>query len=231
MHDDGLDGLAPVGRETVQDRIWRQLRDALIRGRFDAGEGFVVADLAQRMNVSSMPVREALARLVSEHALEAGSNRRIRVPALTPERAHDIARARALLECELALRAMPHMDASDFEILNRLTDDYEMARDAGDFAPLNHEFHFHIYACAKSAVLLPMVESLWMQAGPYIRAAARLHSPRNDPNATLHHRRLLEALRARNAQQATAALTCDINQTFAILDRAPAGFWTAMDAA
>ena len=69
----GLDGLAPVGRETVQDRIYRQLRNALIQARFDAGEIFLAGDVAQRMSVSSMPVREALARLVSERAMVAST--------------------------------------------------------------------------------------------------------------------------------------------------------------
>ncbi|MBV6651920.1 MAG: hypothetical protein KI789_19520, partial [Hoeflea sp.] len=48
----GLDALAPVGRETVQDRIYRQLRIALIQARFDAGEIFLAGDVAQRMSVS-----------------------------------------------------------------------------------------------------------------------------------------------------------------------------------
>ena len=91
----GLDQLAPIGRETVQDRIYRQLRDALTGGCFDAGEVFLAGDIAARMSVSSMPVREALARLVSERALEAMPNRRVRVPPLSLERARDIAAARS----------------------------------------------------------------------------------------------------------------------------------------
>ena len=220
----GLDALAPVGRETVQDRIHHQLRRALIEGRFDGGEGFAAGPLARRMQTSAMPVREALARLVSERALEAGENRRIRVPALTPERARDLFRARVLVECELAVRAMPHLDADDFAALADLNADYEAARDAGDFSPLNHAFHFRIYARAGSAVLMPVVESLWMQAGPYIRAASRLHVPSSDPSATLHHRRLIDALRARDAAATVVAMTSDIEQTFAILARAPQAF-------
>jgi DNA-binding GntR family transcriptional regulator len=61
------------------------------------------------MSVSSMPVREALARLVSERALEAMPNRRVRVPLLTLERARDIAQARTLIESELAARAIGNL--------------------------------------------------------------------------------------------------------------------------
>ena len=223
--DGGLGTLLPVARETVQDRIYRQLRDMLIRCGFDAGEAFVVADLSQRMGVSSMPVREALARLVSERALEAAPNRRISVPALTLDGARDLARARTLLEQDMMQRAMAHLTRADFATLDALTGEYETAQGARDHAHLNHAFHFHIYHRAGSPVLLPFVESLWMQAGPYVRAAARLHSPSSDRSATLHHRGILDALRRGDGPAAAAELTADIGQTFAILERAPQSLW------
>jgi DNA-binding GntR family transcriptional regulator len=71
----------------------------------------------RRMSVSSMPVREALARLVSERALEAMPNRRVRVPLITLERARDIAQARALIEGDLAARAIGNLSTDDIERL------------------------------------------------------------------------------------------------------------------
>lgn len=221
----GLDQLAPIGRETVQDRIYRQLRDALIRGGFDAGEVFLAGDIAARMSVSSMPVREALARLVSERALEAMPNRRVRVPPLSLERARDIAAARALIECEMTARAVAQLTAADLARLTRLTEEYEAATEARDVAHLNHAFHFAIYGQAGSAVLLPFVESLWMQAGPYVRAAARLHSPLTDPSATLHHHGILDGLRNKDSRKARAELQADINRAFFILEQAGPEFW------
>jgi DNA-binding GntR family transcriptional regulator len=225
----GLDRLAPVGRETVQDRIYRQLRDALIRGAFDAGETFLAGDLASRMSVSSMPVREALARLVSERALETMPNRRVRVPLLTLARARDIAQARALIEGELASRATANLGAPDIARLEALTEDYEAALDTRAVANLNHSFHFLLYSRAQSPVLLPFVESLWMQAGPYVRAAARRHSPLTDPSATLHHRGILAAARAGDPRRVAAELAADIGQAFAILERAGPEVWAARE--
>ncbi len=221
----GLDQLSPIGRETVQDRIYRQLRDSLIRGGFDAGEIFLAGDLAQRMSVSSMPVREALARLVSERALEAMQNRRVRVPLLTLERARDIARARALIEVELALRAVKVLTAQHITQLEALTAEYEAARDPRDIAHLNHAFHFAIYTTAGSSVLLPFVESLWMQAGPYVRAAARLHSPLTDPSATMHHHGILQSIKSGDHALLQAELQADITRAFSILEKAGPGFW------
>jgi DNA-binding GntR family transcriptional regulator len=214
-------------RETVQDKVYRQLRDALIRGGFDAGEGFLAGDLAQRLSVSSMPVREALARLVSERALEAMTNRRVRVPPLSLDRARDIVTARTLIEGELARRATERIGAAELAHLAELTRAYEAAADARDVAHLNHAFHFGIYEAAGSSVLLPFVESLWMQAGPYVRAAARVHSPLTDPSATLHHHGILEALRAKDAERVVAELKADIGQAFALLERAGDSVWGA----
>jgi DNA-binding GntR family transcriptional regulator len=222
---EGLNALASVGRETVQDRVYGQLRESLIHGTFDAGEAFPVAEVAQRLGVSSMPVREALARLVSERALETTPGRRVRIPFLTRAKARDLAHARILIEGDLAQSALPRLTAEDFTRLEALTHDYEAATDLRTLARLNHAFHFGIYARAGSTVLLPVVESLWMQAGPYVRAAARLHSPLTDPAATLHHRGLLEAIRAGDAGAMREELAADVSRTFAILERAIAAVW------
>ncbi len=221
----GLSTLAPVQRETAQDRVYAQLRTALIRGAFDAGELFIVSDVAKRMSVSSMPVREALARLISERALEAMPNRRVRVPLLSAERAEGINTARILIEGELAASAMPNLTNADIARLRDTIEDYETARDANDVARANQAFHFCIYERAPSLVLLPFVESLWMQAGPYIRGAARLHAPLMATSGADHHRGILKALRARNADALRAELTADISRVFTILKNAGDAFW------
>ncbi|EYD76026.1 Transcriptional regulator, GntR family [Rubellimicrobium mesophilum DSM 19309] len=221
----GLGALAAVGRETVQDRVYAQLRESLIHGTFDAGETFPAAEVAQRLGVSSMPVREALARLVSERALETTPGRRVRVPGLSRARARDLRRARLLIEGDLARRALPNLTAADLDGLERLTRDYEAATDLRALARLNHGFHFGLYARAGSTVLLPMVESLWMQAGPYVRAAQRLHSPLTDPSATLHHRGILQAARTGDEGAMLRELEADVARTFAILERTGDGVW------
>ena len=57
--------LAPIARETLQERVYRELRRALINGRFNPGQALTVNELAGSLRTSAMPVREAVARLVS----------------------------------------------------------------------------------------------------------------------------------------------------------------------
>ena len=106
--------LAPVGRETVQDRVYSELRRALIGGLFEPSQVLTIRGLADALVTSTMPVREALGRLITEKALEALPNRSVRVPPITLERIDDLLRARILIEGEaIALAATPHGSAPD----------------------------------------------------------------------------------------------------------------------
>jgi DNA-binding GntR family transcriptional regulator len=64
-----------------------------------------------------------------------------------------------------------------------------------------------------------------MQAGPYIRAAARLHQPRMLSSGAEHHRGIVQAIRAGEADTLKAELTADISRVFDILENAGNAFW------
>lgn len=212
--------LAPVGRETLHERVYAELRRSLIHGVFEAGQVLRIVELAETLQTSTMPVREALARLVSEQALEALPNRSVRVPLVTPERLDDLALARPLIEEQLVALALPNLNKDDFKELRRLTlaceaafksEDPDKARTTSE---LNHAFHFYIYQAARSAVLIPIVESLWLQSGPYVRAAAHIHDENRGIPAVHHHWALIEALERGDKDGAKRALTDDITRSF-----------------
>lgn len=213
----------PVLRETLHDRVYAELRRSLIHGVFVSGEALRIHDLAVKLNTSTMPVREALARLVSEQALEALPNRSVRVPVITRETLEDLARARVLIEGKVTALALPRLGPEDFRRLRDLTHECEDAFHSRSddsirrATELNHAFHDHIYRAAGSRVLLPMIESLWLQSGPYVHAAAFLHDEARDPAGTHHHWELIEALERRDEAGATAALTRDITRAFSLL--------------
>src|SRR4051812_22962785 len=212
--------LSPVVRETLHDRVYAALRRSLIHGLFDAGDMMRIQDLAATLNTSTMPVREALGRLVSEQALEALPSRSVRVPIITRERLDDLARARCLIEGQITALALPMLTRGDFAELQQLTvacdaafrsDDPDKAHHTSE---LNHAFHFHVYRAAGSAVLIPIVESLWLQSGPYVRAAAKIHDEERDVPATHHHWALIEALERGDTSGSVKALTDDITRSF-----------------
>lgn len=215
--------LGPVARESLQERVYRKLRRSLIHGIFDAGQVLRIQDLADTLQTSTMPVREALARLVSEQALEALPSRSVRVPLITIDRLNDLAHARTLVEGELVRLATDRLRGTGFAQLRALTEECEAAfsirgphkREAT--SELNHAFHFAIYTAAGSPVLRPIVESLWLQSGPYVRAAAGLYEESSAHSAVRHHWTLIEAMERGDKDKAVAALTEDITQSFNLI--------------
>jgi DNA-binding GntR family transcriptional regulator len=213
-----MSGLSKLARETVFDRVYAALRHSLIEGALDAGDVLRIQDVAEQLGVSTMPVREALGRLVSERALEALPNRSIRVPLLTRARLREIAHARTLVEGEAAALAAGRVVPETIAVLRRASDAYDrLMTQPGtqiERAAANHAFHFEIYRMAGSGVLLPIIESLWLQSGPVLRAAARLYDGTDGLGATHHHRRIVEALARGEAEAARDAMGEDIRRAF-----------------
>ena len=220
--DTGLT-LAPVGRESVQDRVYTELRRALISGLFAPGQVVTIRQLSDALMTSTMPVRDALGRLISERALEALPNRSIRVPPMTLERIDDLLRTRILIEGEAIALAAPRMTAANIAILRGLMIEWQVLRLDGDpatvdqEAALNQAFHFEIYNACGSPVLIPMIESLWLQSGPCTRAAIFAFSEAGESDSAHFHLSMIEALTAGNAQAAREALVADISRPFAFL--------------
>ena len=215
--------LMPITRETVNDKVYNELRRSLIHGVFATGEMLRIADLAERFQTSTMPVRDALSRLVSEQALEALPNRTVRVPFITRERLEDLSRARVMIEGQVTLLAMERLKPDDFTTLRKLTKDCEKSfanrssESVRNAIELNHAFHNHIYRAAGSRVMIPVIESLWLQSGPYVQKSAFLHNEKQDPAGTHHHWELISALERRDGEAAVTALKNDISRAFNLI--------------
>lgn len=217
--------LAPVGRETVQDRVYAELRRALVGGLLAPGQTLTIRALAEQLMTSTMPVRDAIGRLVTEQALEVLPNRTIRVPLVTLARIDDLLQARLLIEGEAIACAATRLDAAGLARIRQI-----LARDEtrpgvhndetiyGEVSR-NRAFHFEIYAACGSAVLLPMIESLWLQSGPCSRAGTFAFSEAGQRDTARYHYEMVAALEARDAEAARAALAADISRPFAFLRR------------
>jgi DNA-binding GntR family transcriptional regulator len=215
--------LAPVGRETVQDRVYTELRRALIGGLFEPSQVLTIRSLADALATSTMPVREAISRLITEKALEALPNRSVRVPPITLERMDDLLRTRILIEGEAIALAAAQMTPRQIGLVEAMLGEWDEMRalkqkkDVDREVTLNQTFHFEIYRACGSAVLIPMIESLWLQSGPCIRVAIYAFSDAGEVDTAHYHRSIVTALSNRDSQAAREALIADISRPFAFL--------------
>jgi DNA-binding GntR family transcriptional regulator len=212
-------GLARIERETVQERVYGVLRDQLMRGGFEPGQKLKIAALAHELGTSAMPVREALNRLAAERAIEALPNRSMRVPALSKDALRDLMETRFAVEGLAVARAAANMDEATLASLRELiaaqsATDAEHISEAS--AQQNRAFHFTIYRQSGSTVLLPIIESLWLQFGPYLRVASERFDGR-EGRGTNFHVEIVEALARNDAKAARAALESDIGRAFELV--------------
>lgn len=216
MADSSQLGLARVARETVQERVYEVLRDQLMRGGFEPGRKLKIAKLAAALGTSAMPVREALSRLAAERAIESLPNRSVRVPSLSRSALQDLREVRLAVEGLAIARAAASMTPEMCEELRSIID-RQSATDAAhqpeESAEQNRAFHFALYRQAGSAVLLPIIESLWLQCGPYLRVASERFDGR-DRRGVNFHTQIVDALSRHDAAAARAALESDISRSF-----------------
>ncbi len=168
----GLHPRADDGAITVQEWVYRQLKERILTGQFVPGRSVTLRGIAAMLEVSPTPVREALRRLVSERALEVHGNRRVSVPTMTRRKFDDLCAVRVSLETLAAERAMPHIDADHLERLRRLDAEVDDAIEKGDvnrYLQRHREFHFSIYQVGSAEVLMPLIESVWLQFSPFLR--------------------------------------------------------------
>ena len=80
---DPVSAIAPVERETLNERVYRELKNSIMAGSFKPGSELTLRSVADALGTSLMPVRDAMRRLVSERALEVLPSRKIALPVLT----------------------------------------------------------------------------------------------------------------------------------------------------
>jgi DNA-binding GntR family transcriptional regulator len=218
-----LPKLAPVDRNTIQERVYQKLREALMRGRFVPGDPVTLRALAEAFGTSAMPVREALRQLVAEQALVVQPNRTIIVPLLSKDRLDELRRIRVALEGMLAEQSAGRISTAELSKLRSLHDDMRAAVTGGDikrYLARNQEFHFTIYAAAGLPNALRLAENMWLQMGPVmnfllakeVQGAASI--PENGISSVFekHHRSAVMALGRRDGAAARHAITNDINE-------------------
>jgi DNA-binding GntR family transcriptional regulator len=205
---------------TLQEWVYQQLRQAIMTGRFVPGRTLTIRGIAGALEVSPMPVREALRRLVAERALELLGNRRVKVPDMTPARFEELCTARISLETLAAERALPFIDKERLALLRRIDAEIDSAMAAGEtelYMTKNQEFHMTMYRAAPSEILVPVIESLWLLFGPFMRLVL---SHLDDHYTIDRHVEALAAIERRDPYALRIAIEADIRDGISHLGKA-----------
>jgi DNA-binding GntR family transcriptional regulator len=208
------------GDEGLNASVYAELRKRIVTGHIAPDHELSTRGLAGELGVSQTPVRDALSRLSAEGAVSIRSKRRVRVPEMTSERFDDLLRCRLLLEPEAAALALPHLTPADIQRLRDINATLDAAVKSGDAAvymQANCDFHFALYRAQPQKTLTQLIETLWLQFGPYMRV---LYG-RVPNNAELNDRHLtaIAAIEANDAAALRDAIALDISDGMGSLGR------------
>jgi DNA-binding GntR family transcriptional regulator len=183
--------------EALQDFASRRVLEAILRGEIGPGARLSPTKIAAELDISHIPVREALA------ALEASGHvtRQPRVGFFVAETSlddlHEVYHWRQVLEDEAHRLAMPRLEDDDIQHMHRLN---LMAGKESAYSTryleLNREFHFVAFNKAGSRTLLRFLNHLWDASLRHQNAMVGIPLPRTLLQE--QHDCLIAAFRARD---------------------------------
>lgn len=185
------------------------LREAIYRGILTEGEALHQSQLAERLKVSPIPLREALRLLEMEGLVDFRGRRGAIVTGLTLEEAREIYEMLSALEVNVLRIAFPSITESVVAEAERVLDEMKRQGDCIVWREQNILFHTLLYESADRPLTFDSIARLRQQVDRYIR----LHLESMREESQEQHRQILEAVKKKDLGAATAALADHLENT------------------
>jgi DNA-binding GntR family transcriptional regulator len=208
--DDGV-----LTRPTLAQTVANRLRDEIQRGDIPAGSRLRQGDVAERLGISTTPVREAFAQLRREGMLTGSAHRGIIVFRPTLDDLYETYEMRIALEALAARRAVPRLTDEGIAALRRIVEEAERL-DAGDveqYLLMNAAFHEQLYEASRSPRLISLIADLRDAAMMYLRVLGADQSSHDHGHA--EHLAIVEACEARDEVGAATAVEAHLRNRLA----------------
>ncbi|MCS0789241.1 GntR family transcriptional regulator [Cytobacillus firmus] len=177
-------------RDTLHLKVCNVIREAIIRGDFKPGERLKQSDLADKMGVSRMPVREAFRKLESEGLIKLEPHKGAVVKSISIEDIEEIYALRSELEKMAVYQSVDLLTDEDIAQLSSLVAEMENANDADAFVQYNIDFHRLLVKRCNWERLNSFIGTLWNglpQQTPHLLNG-------QIENSNTEHRKILEAV-------------------------------------
>ncbi|WP_298727170.1 FCD domain-containing protein [uncultured Ferrovibrio sp.] len=208
---------------SLTEFAYRNIRADIIAGIFPAGTKLQIDDLKARYGLSASPLREALARLVSQGFVSMENQRGFRVSRMSRDDLADITLARQVIETAALKLALEHGDdvweAGILAAYHRL-DRYVVrlegrpVENLAEFGELHKAFHIALIAACGSPRLLEEQSRLYDQAERYRHGMMQNYLVAQGVGIMDEHRQLMDLVLARRSGEACAMLHHHLSHTY-----------------
>ena len=204
--------ITPIVHKTRTQVVVEVLREKILSGEIAAGMPLRQSALADEMNVSRIPVREALLQLEAEGLVKFEAHKGATATTLSAVQVTELFDLRALIETDLLAKSIPHMTEEDFTEAENILDSLDVAFKDKDqiesWSGLNSQFHICLYRAADKPHTIDVVNGLNTNCDRYVRLELYLAS--GIPKAQSDHRELLEFCKQGDVENAVKLLRAHI---------------------
>lgn len=186
---------------TAQAAVLSQIRKYILEGAWKPGEFINQGNVATRLGVSRVPVREALRTLEADGLVKYEAHRGYTVTSSDLDDLKEIYRIRQLLEREAISDAIPRLNEDILAEMREAMLDLESANpdDIGAMTEANRRFHFSLFEAAGRPRLNHLIRVLWDSSEMY---RARCYQDKRALDIVMEeHRQLYEACLLRDGDQ------------------------------
>jgi DNA-binding GntR family transcriptional regulator len=188
------------------ERCLELIREMVLSGELLPGQKVHQGELAEQLNLSRIPVREALATLQAEGILVHKPNTGFTVARFNGEDLSEIYLMRRLLETEVIRSVdLAAVDLVQMTVLSEQMRAMSAAESRDEYQRLNRDFHFAIFDCSPLELVRQEISRLWYMSGFY--RALHLYEAETFAHLQDEHERIIEAVRTGSVEQLIEA--CD----------------------
>jgi DNA-binding GntR family transcriptional regulator len=148
---------------TKSEEAYKKILRLLLRRHFETENRFSVRELARILNMSVVPISEAIRRLQQQGLLVCQPRKKLRVRTLTPRELLDIMVVREGLECQavnLLTRSASLQTIEELKAKAEKIDEAIRARRLDALPQLDFDFHVTIARASRCKVLTEKIEEL-----------------------------------------------------------------------
>jgi DNA-binding GntR family transcriptional regulator len=197
----------------ASQRVVDIVAERILSGHLKPGEHIKQDELAAELNMSRIPVRDALRMLETRGLVALRANAGARVTTITARDMEIAYRVREQLEPMLLAESMAQLTDDDIEEMRAVLAELVAAEDVEDFLPLDRRFHWIAYRRHNAPQLAQMVERLWDTTQSYRRAYAKLALKNGAKIQRTELELLFGAIERREIEMAQATLLMHIRRT------------------
>ncbi len=200
----------------TQEWVYRVLRAGIVNGALPGGMQLKQDEISAALNVSHIPVREALRQLEAQQLVTIHANRGATVTELSREMLINTMQVRAAISVAMLAIAVPHMTEEDFAELDRILEEERHTSELIASENINIHFHEVLIQKANNPVADMLMEIIHANIDRYLRTGFYSDAAERELSVA-EHEKILAACKARNVDEAVRLLQAHIMDAAALI--------------